>query len=290
MKVTGKVVAPGTSPTALGANLHFVATSLYGMSQGQGESCTTAAGLSYDAFVSTSGGDAAFSVTLPQGLYSITIDPTGAPSTVAKSIVQAQYPQVGVGTCPATGDIADQVLTPVPVVPATGSVRVADGRPLAGATVSFTAAAFLLTDPTAPSPVDWPRSFQVMTDPQGNFSTQVDAGLYDITVRPVDGSRFPWIVYTAQSFTQSFGALPLRLKVPAPSLLSLTIQDPNSNGLSQAVVRAFAFAPCTPIGTGQCNDVAVQIGEALTDATGSFEMFLAPSPFPADGLGSEVAP
>jgi hypothetical protein len=283
LTVTGNVVSTGGTPVS--ARLHFVGTDLYAS---DGDGCSAAFGLTYDAFASTLDAHGSYRVTLPQGSYTVTIDPTGFPSGSAKSIVRAQFPPVN--ACPAPGDLTGQLLTPLSPATATGSVQVSDGRPLAGATVNFAPAAFLLTDPSAPAAVDWPRSFQVATDVHGKFSVQVDPGLYDVTVRPVDGTKFPWIVDTALDFPRPLRAPPLTLSVPAPSLLSLMIEDPTGNPLTQTIVRAYAFAPCTPAQTEQCNDVAVQIGEALTDATGTFEMFLTPTPFPAAGLGSEVEP
>jgi hypothetical protein len=286
VSVSGKVVSPPGTPRApVSANLHFVATDLYESipagCQGAPESQ-----FQFDVSIATSGEDAAFNVTLPQGLYSVTIDPTDPSSGFAKSIVQAQFPPVG--DCLAKRAITGQTLQSVTLVPVTGSAAVADGRPLAYATVSFAPAAFLLTDPSAPAAADWPRSFQVTTDANGNFSAQIDPGTYDITVRPVDGTRFPWVVATALSFPQPPGACPLSFSVPAPSLLSLTLQDSTGTAVKQAVVRAYAFVPCTPVVTEQCNDVALQIGEAYTDTNGSFEMYLAPTPFPAACLGSEL--
>jgi hypothetical protein len=272
VRVSGTVVSPSGAPVS--ANLHFVATDLYK------EGCGIAEDLSYDVFAGTTGAGATFSVTLPQGHYSVTIDPTDPSSGVAKSIVLEQYPSAG-ARCPATAEI-HQDLSAAPLVPVNGNVAVVDRRPLANATVSFTPGALLLTEATAPGAEDWPRSFQVTTDSNGGFGAQIDPGLYDITVQPVEGSRFPWIMATAVTFPPPKNANPLNLSVPAPALLSLTIQDSTPSPVQQAVVRAYAFVPCTPsVTTGMaaqpCNDVAVQIGEAVTDANGSFEMYLAPA-------------
>jgi hypothetical protein len=275
VKVSGTVVSPSGAPVS--ANLHFVATDLYL------KGCATApegeSGLSYDVFAATTGAEAAFSVTLPQGHYSVTIDPTDPTSGMAKSIAQERYPSAG-AECPATAEI-HRNLSAAPLVPVTGNVTVVGGRPLANATVSFTPGALLLTQATAPGAQDWPRSFEFTTDSNGNFSAQIDPGLYDITVQPVEGSRFPWIVDTTLTFPPPNNAKPLNLSVPAPALMSLTIQDSTPSPVQQALVRAYAFVPCTPsVATGMttepCNDVAVQIGEAVTDANGSFEMYLAP--------------
>ena len=58
---------------------------------------------------------------------------------------------------------------------------------------------------------------------------------------------------------------------------TLTLHDPDDNAVTGALVRAYAFPTCSAL---PCSG-AIQIGAALTDSTGSFQMFLAPSPFTA---------
>jgi hypothetical protein len=154
---------------------------------------------------------------------------------------------------------------------------IADGRALANATVDLTPAASLLASlPLPVAQVDGPRPFEVTTAADGSFSASVDPGMYDVTVRPVDGTRFPWIVSPAHTFSKSNTKLD-RLFIPAPVPLSLTLHDPLADlPIAQAVVSAYAFTSCSP---APCNGVALQIGQGFTDGNGSFQMFLTPVPF-----------
>jgi hypothetical protein len=157
----------------------------------------------------------------------------------------------------------------------------------------FAPSVVLLTPPAARptlAQVDWPRPFQVVTGDDGSFRASVDPGAYDITVRPVDGTRLPWIVSPANLATggQVFSAstktpTPIQLPrfwIPAPSALDVTLRDQLGNPVTEALVRAYLFTSCTiPMGDTSCNGFALQIGQAFTDGNGSFEMFLTPVPF-----------
>jgi hypothetical protein len=139
---------------------------------------------------------------------------------------------------------------------------------------------------------DWPRPVTVTTAANGTFSVNVDpcnfAPLcsYDVTVRPVDGTGLPWIVFPDIQVSTTTPAPCLELSVPAPARLALTIHDPRNIPIADAVIRAYAFTACTPpSGQTTCAPPdlgpAIQIGEALTDGTGAFEMYLTPVPFQA---------
>jgi hypothetical protein len=172
-----------------------------------------------------------------------------------------------------------------------GSVLTADGRPLSNATVTMTPASgyaagrlFPLAPPAcgegadcaalipsgigAPE-VEWPRPFQTTTGLDGSFTLAVDYCqppsycFYDLTVRPQDGTSFPWVVRPQRQYGPR--ALPLEpLIVPAPYYLNLTLEDSFANVLAGAVVQAFSFS----------DGFAVAIGDALTDESGHFTMML----------------
>jgi hypothetical protein len=293
------------------ASLHFASTALYNYppSPTSPATCTLldtdANLLHYDVVVSTSdrlslgGAVGEYAVALPQGEYTITVDPDLA-SGFAKTQIQpvtdassgVDFPPAAVA-CSKTEVSQDIPLEPLLNV--TGAVSIADGRVLANATVELTPAASLLTPQPMPlpwpsqlAPEDGPRPFQVMTGADGSFSASVDPGAYDVTVRPADGTRLPWIVSPNHVFSKSSTTI-AHLYVPAPVQLKLTLHDPEGvfeeNPVTQAVVRAYAFTGCTrPAGSTTCNGVALQIGEAFTDTNGSLEMFLTPFPFTPESL------
>jgi hypothetical protein len=280
---------------AVSASLHFASVKLYSFLANAPTTCSIefsdAALLHYDVVVSTAdrlapgGAVGKYSVVLPQGTYIITVDPD-ATSGSAKEIfgnTLSTPPGIAVAlpstasrdSCQNTTETHDFALEPQLNV--TGTVLIADGRALANATVDLTPAAILLTSPLTPvAQVDGPRPFEVATGADGSFSAAVDPGTYDVTVRPVDGTRFPWIVSPAHTFSKSHTNLD-PLFVPAPVPLSLTLHDPLADlPIAQAVVSAYAITTCSP---APCNGVALQISQGFTDSNGSFQMFLTPVPF-----------
>jgi hypothetical protein len=273
VKVSGTLVSPGG--TAVSGTVHFVASGLY---EYPGSSCMPSMPglLVYDAFVYTDPtSPGAFSVTLPQGAYDVTIDPESSSGLAKTTLTNVGLPAVA--KCPVGDGIEGLHLTaPNPQI-VTGTVQIANGEPLANANVVFAPAATLLGHTTPPS--DWPRQASVTTRLDGTFTAEVDPNAtYDITVRPVDGTRLPWVVSSAFPV---FDSKPLKLFVPAPVGLPLTIHDPNEFPVTQAVVRAYALTGCASSGPSCTPTPAIQIGEALTDSSGSFELFLTPVPFRA---------
>jgi hypothetical protein len=285
VSVSGSVV--DQDGHALQATLHLVGTGLLDIEPVTGECRPTfASALKYDVLISTNSDGLFQDLELPQGTYAVTIDPLvgGMGSTsAAKSTVPLD---VQSKQCPGGGTIRDQLLKASSLV-SLGNVQVAiaDGRPLANAEVDFTPAGALLTSSMTGEPLaveDWPRPFTVTTDKSGSFSVALDPGPYDITVRPAAGTNLPWIVYPAFQIMNPLQTLP-KLVVPAPALLGpLTIHGPDDSPVADAVVRAFLFTSCPMGGASTCLGPAVQIGNALTDSNGTFEMFLAPNPVPTN--------
>jgi hypothetical protein len=224
--------------------------------------------------LSQGGAVGSFEVSLPQGSYSVVVDPSPS-SGYAKSTYQylsafvVDEPLCS-GASPTLVGVEVPAIQPVNV---SGAFITADGRPLANASVDFTPASALAPSRNAsPAAVaGWPRAYTTTTDVHGGFSIAVDPyARYDMTVRPQDGTAFPWVVRPDRTFTA--GELPLEpVVVPAPFFLSMTLHDPYDTALSGATVQAFSF----------WHGSAVAIGEALTDDTGHFTMMLTTS-FPAD--------
>jgi hypothetical protein len=145
-------------------------------------------------------------------------------------------------------------------------VLLADGRPLSEADVMA-----LPSRRAATSTSLEPRPAHTRTDPEGNFSLEVDQGQYDLVVDPQAGTGFPRVVQ-ARSFGAGTADLG-ELQVAPPAPLSFRILDPSQvgNPIAGAVVRVFAEAP----GRGP---PAVEMGRAMTDAAGQVEILLAQQP------------
>lgn len=196
-----------------------------------------------------------YEVSLPRGEYDVVVVPDRsslAKATSGKLQVDRQNDRQEGKTL--------EVRRPLRV---RGRCAVADGRALAGATVTFAPASALRATPRE----KWPRPVTVPTDLDGGFSGEVDPGIYDVTVRPAEGTRLPWLVTTSRELTSDVVLAPF--EVPAPVSASLKILAPRNNDpITLAVVRAFA-----PVAGAY-----VEIGRSITDSSGRFEMVLAGPP------------
>jgi hypothetical protein len=215
--------------------------------------------------------DGRYAVRLPPGRYDAVVTPLDD-ETLAKlsrTFVVGEGVQAGKGF----------ELPPRPIVE--GIAVLTDGRPLAEAEVWLAPASELVLQGTPPSA--WPRATRGRTDAEGRFvrvdrsgaaqrGIAADPGLYDVVVRPSEGSGFPWGVSRSRTVTLD-GAKLEPVRVPAPSRVALTLRDPAGNPITFAMVRAFAFPP-TPEGVARALP-AVEIGRAMTDGSGRFEMLLA---------------
>jgi hypothetical protein len=204
-------------------------------------------------------GDSTYSVILPPGDYSLTIRPTDTAHAV--TVVQFSLP-------PKAGtQVVDDLTVNAPTT-VQGSAVVGDGRVLAAATVEVVPVGCAQPGST----LCLPRGAQTITGPDGSFTLALDPGGYELRIRPQDGTRFPWVVQPLL-----VGPTPVMLAaatVPAPVYAGLKLLDAYGNPIVDAIVRAYLL-PAQ--GSGGAPPAAVEIGEAITDATGQYQMYLAPT-------------
>jgi hypothetical protein len=230
----------------------------------------------------TSAGASVYSVLLPPGQYRVDVRPIDP--TIAVTIAD-----VLVDVSPAVFHRDFTVLTMSTVQ---GTAVVADERPLSGATVEAlptqcfappaTADAGVAPAAIAPSssPSCLPRSGQVTTRPDGSFALDLDPGGYILRVRPVDGSRLPWVTQTLTVGVDPSQQLPpVSFMVPAPAHAGMQLFDPTlQNPIVNGVVRAFARPTQAPSATSPPTP-AIELGRAITDTNGRFDLYLAlPTP------------
>jgi hypothetical protein len=155
---------------------------------------------------------------------------------------------------------------------------IVDGRPLVGAEVEAHAAVTLASTPT-PTTADprfWPRTVTTTTDATGSFSMLADPGMYDIVVRPQDGTGFPWVTRRSVPVALQPPPQALAIPIPAPVLFDLTLEDQEHNLVVGAIVRAYATPPgAVPVTLGG-PAAQIQLGAWLTDSQGHFPMAVAP--------------
>jgi hypothetical protein len=214
-----------------------------------------------------------YAVTLPPGEYDVFVSPTD-PSVAASAsntmtiAVLTDKPFTAAGQTRVAGRFATL----------RGTVRAADGRPLSGARVEVHPTAI---DVATIDPRRWRRLRTATTAADGTYSLDVEpgTGTLDMVVLPVDGTGFP--VTTRSGVPVAAGvATSQDLVVPAPIAVDLVLHDPADNPVANALVRAFAVS-ATPLPSTVPPTVphaALEIGSWRTDATGHFQMLLAPPP------------
>jgi hypothetical protein len=230
-------------------------------------------------------GASRYAVALPQGEYRISIrpldllpaqasDPPPEPiygvTTVGPFIVGPPGPNVMLSNL---ANAAPLSLVPTPdgalfvdvVQSIQGSVMVGDMRPLSGATVE---AIPELCANALSGAACLPRARQTTTSGEGKFIISLDQGTYVLRVRPAEGTRLPWVWKSL--VVGSAPTPPVKFLVPAPANAGLTLRDPlvGQDPVVNAIVRVFrpSGQPTT----------WVEIGRAITDATGHYDMYLAP--------------
>jgi hypothetical protein len=255
--VEGTILGPYGEPVA--ADLVFEARGITDVFNGQPQLDTQSFELTRWVSVDASAAGQ-YSVVLPPGEYRFDI----RPRDTAHALLVRDL-EVPVEDVPLRVDVS--LGTPTS---ATGSVVVADGRPIAGAVIQ--AIPTQCTEPAAlqqfkPSPWCLPRPAQT-TATDGNFRLELDPGQYSLLAQPPDGSRLPWVpgaapLQVATTTASDAGVL----RAPAPIALFLELRDPGGSPIPNALVRAFRTSP---------QQAPVELGNAVTDATGRFEMYVAP--------------
>ncbi len=209
--------------------------------------------------------DGTYSALLPRGHYQMAVRPSDGQHAV-------KVVPIGVGQ---QGDVTTgQNVDVVPLLPVSGVVTVADGRALAAAVVEAVPTACASTEeggaaPTDATPACLPAGAQTVTTDLGAFQLDLDPGTYRLVVQPAQGTHLPWVAETLL-VTSSLSSMPEDIVVPAPIVVSATLQDESTppKVVPQALVRAFTKPTA--------GSPPVELGQAVTDANGHFELDLTP--------------
>jgi hypothetical protein len=210
-----------------------------------------------------------YSVLLPRGDYQVVAlprDGVSALTTVSRHVG-------GTGNEMTNENVIVGSLSRV-----TGRALVTDRRPLASAIVEVVptacgpgAVVSVQAMPSIDPPAScMPRPAQTTTATDGSFVLGVDPGSYLLRVRPAYGSRLPWMM---QSIVVGLGSSDLaEIEVPAPVQLSMTLLAPptscTGDCVGNAVVRVFTYPSSSA--------PAIELGSAIADSSGHFELYLAP--------------
>jgi hypothetical protein len=222
-------------------------------------------------------GGSTYAAILPQGHYSVAVQPKDGSSAITLSTLLVSAP---------TGQQENADLTVGRLVAVSGKAQVADGRPLSDAIVEAVPTACAASSPAAQSdasttqsltlPADssacMPRPVQTISGSDGSFDLALDPGSYLLRVEPVQGSHLPWV---RQSLTIGLtdGAKILdTIVVPAPLRVQMLLTAGDDNVVANSLVRIFTD-PTVPSSGG----AAIELGRALTDSQGNYEIDLAPT-------------
>ncbi len=221
----------------------------------------------------TTGNDGKFTVSLPLGTYKVTIIPHDTSSAVTvvgqylpglmlQSSNQTDQICRPVSTTPPLSASKVQTITGVASIGSVGGPGVFDGRPLAGAIAE---ALPLKCSDGSVDPACLPRAAQAQVQSDGSYTLSLDQGAYLLRVRPAQGSLLPWIV---QPLVVPSPPKAPPTTVPAPVHLGRQLVDAKGNPIAEAILRIFD----TPSAAAPR-----EIGMAVTDADGNFDLYLAPS-------------
>jgi len=171
-----------------------------------------------------------------------------------------------------------------------GRVVLGNGTPVYAADVVIGASADAPFMPNIDT-LALPRESRGTTDENGFFDVLADPGPVDISIRPRDGTNYPWVVLTNRNVlpnNPADGGLPSVLTladvvVPLPSIYqqgtaSEVLTDSNGIALPHAVVRAYAFPPpfsASDAGTTPTRGARL-IGATVTDDNAAFQLFVTP--------------
>jgi hypothetical protein len=268
--VSGRITTPGGSPVP--ATVIFTATDIF---KPTGEPFPP--NFEFVSRVTTTVDertrDSMYSVVLPQGDYAIAVHPADGSSAITVSTRTVGGP----GGAEASVDLAVDTLVPV-----SGKVLVADGRPLRDAVVEVVPTACPSNNAEPPdaattqsvavvagSDACMPRASQTLTSSEGLFKLALDPGGYLLRVRPVEGSHLPWVSQPLVVSVTTGPIPPQNMTIPAPVRVKMTLTDVGgSNPIANAVVRVFT----DPSQGG----AAIELGRTTTDSKGQYEIDLAP--------------
>ncbi len=164
-----------------------------------------------------------------------------------------------------------------------GIVSTGDSKPAVGAEVQAGAS------PLTPTQRDiWvgtkpfkPQALSSSVDKSGGFVLEADPGTLDFSVRPAEGTAFPWLVrpnVNVQSGAHELGTMQIGWPVIYDGMITL----PTQVGAGGALVRAYIYLKNGDGGdtgyTGSRDgaNAVLQVAETRADEHGAFQLFLPP--------------
>jgi hypothetical protein len=210
--------------------------------------------------------DGRFSVELLPGAYQVVVTPPASEqNTWGVRLTQALVTEAG--------SPPDDALYSVPTqIAFSGAVLALGVEPAAGVSV-LAKPRVNVSDSPVLEQTDLARSPSPppTTNRQGKFRTHLDAGRFDVSVRPDFQTGFPWIVEPDLDFSEVQSPQTRSYSLPAPIVARGMITASDGSAVSGAQVRAYRF-----VGEGD-ERRAVQIAETDSDENGNYRLLIAPA-------------
>jgi hypothetical protein len=214
------------------------------------------------ALIDPSAGASSWLAILPPGEYRVTARPLDTKHTVKVLHPCSMQNDPGCLVVLSTAPPLVVDVTVPAAVTVAGSAALSDGTLLAGATVQAVPSQCADGQSSADC---MPRGAQTTTAADGSFKLLLDLGGYWLRVEPQDGTGFPWVVVPLVVAASQVPLAPI--VVPAPVYAGLTLSDSKGNPIVNALVRVYQVSTTSG---------AVEVGRALTDETGHYDLYLPP--------------
>lgn len=119
-----------------------------------------------------------------------------------------------------------------------------------------------------------PRADGAVTDADGRFTMVADRGLFDLGVRPGQGTGFSWLVLPGVDASGPEAALG-DVRLPLPVAYKGYVSSAVAAGASSALLRAYAYLNGTVLTNDPAEATAVlQVAESRVDADGAFQLLI----------------
>ncbi len=123
-----------------------------------------------------------------------------------------------------------------------------------------------------------PRASSDVVDDKGLFTLRTDPGVFDVSVRPPDGTDFAWLVRSNVQVTSGIEDLgPMKMPLPVVYSGEVSVpQTPNPVSVPGALIRAYIFMDAQQSYTSDPDAASsvLPIAETRADSNGNFRLLL----------------
>jgi hypothetical protein len=128
-----------------------------------------------------------------------------------------------------------------------------------------------------------PRASTATVSPKGDFGLLADAGMFDVTVRPLDNTGFGWMVFPrvgvgttrANSAGWSLGSQSIPLPVSYAGTVTVPGPESTSQPVPNALIRAYIYVSNGEyVADASKADSVLQVAETRADKNGRFEVLI----------------